>query len=177
MVRPVLLALGAIPAIAALLIAVPLVTKTEVPFSAANPSDTIEFEYTRHQLQKVSFGITERTAASKTEILVIKPDGRLTYTATEGGDLRPPVESALGKERLERLKAIVKETGFITIPAEPFPIMENVTEYQKSSVKITLNGQTNQIHWPEQGATEKFIPPIITMVEAYLDRIIDDVSE
>ena len=51
---------------------------------------------------------------------------------------------------LGKIKALIKETGFISIPSESFPIMENATEYQKSNVKITLNGQVNQIHWPEQ---------------------------
>ena len=31
------------------------------------------------------------------------------------------------------------------IPSESFPVMENVTEYQKSNVKVTLNGRDNQI--------------------------------
>ena len=35
-----------------------------------------------------------------------------------------------------------------------------------------------KIHWPEQNATsEKFIPPIITMVESELDDIISDIRE
>ena len=55
--------------------------------------------------------------------------------------------------------------------------MENATEYQKSNVAITLNGKQNQLHWPEQGATTGFIPPIITMVETELDAIIEDLSE
>jgi len=50
-------------------------------------------------------------------------------------------------------------------------------DYQKSNVKIILNGQIKQIHWPEQNATEKFIPPIITMVESQLDEVINQISE
>jgi hypothetical protein len=55
--------------------------------------------------------------------------------------------------------------------------MENVTEYQKSNVKVTLNGKVNQIHWPQQNVTEGFIPPIITMVESELDQIMSEFSE
>lgn len=177
MVKPVILVLGAIPAIVAILIAVPLITKADVPFSAANSRDMFEFEYTKHQLQKVSFGITDRLGPQKTEILTIKNDGAMTYSVSEDGDLKPEIVSNLDEDRLNKLKAIIKETGFITIPSESFPILDDVTEYQKSNVKITLNGQTNQIHWPEQGATEKFIPPIITMVEAQLDQIIKQIRE
>ena len=67
--------------------------------------------------------------------------------------------------------------GFITIPSDSFPIREDVDEYQKLSLKITLNGQTNQIFWPEQNATDKFVPPIMTLVEIELDTIIDDLIE
>jgi hypothetical protein len=44
-------------------------------------------------------------------------------------------------------------------------------------MKVTLNGITNLIHWPEQNATAQFIPPIITMVESELDFIINEISE
>ena len=63
------------------------------------------------------------------------------------------------------------------IPSSSFPILENATEFQKSNVKITLNGRAQEIHWPEQNATSGFIPPIITMVEVELDDIISEISE
>ena len=65
----------------------------------------------------------------------------------------------------------------MAIPSESFAILDNTTEYQKSNVKITLNGRNQEIHWPEQNATSGFIPPIITMVEAELDAIISDIRE
>jgi hypothetical protein len=77
MVKPLYIALGAIPVIVALLISVPLIMKNEIPTSAANPTDKIEIEYTKHQLKKISYGVTERTGAQKTEILLIKNDGTL----------------------------------------------------------------------------------------------------
>lgn len=177
MVKPILLVAGAIPAIVALLILVPLVTKPDIPFSAANPNDRIEIEYTKHQLNKVSFGITDKETPLKSEILLIKNDGTVKYSVTKEGYPQPEKESQLSEEQLKKLTALIKETGFIAIPSESFPVMENVTQYQKSNVKITLNGQNKQIHWPEQNATEKFIPPIITMVESQLDQVIEDIRE
>ncbi len=177
MVKTVHLVLGAIPIIIALLIAVPLLTKNEIPISAANSFDYLEIEYTKHQLKKISNGVTERIGAQKTEILFIKNDGDLKYSITELGYLQPDIRSKLDETKLNKIKALIKETGFISIPSESFSIMENVTEYQKSNVKITLNGRTNQIHWPEQNATAQFIPPIITMVESELDQIMSKISE
>ena len=63
------------------------------------------------------------------------------------------------------------------IPTESFPLLEDVNEYQKSSLKIILNGQITKINWPEQNATEKFVPPIVTLVESELEQIINQVSE
>ena len=177
MVKSFHLALGAIPVIMALLISVPLLTKNEIPISAANSFDKIEIEYTKHQLKKISFGVTERTGAQKTEILLIKNDGDTKYSVTDNGYLQPDIRSKLDEKQLNKIKALIKETGFISIPSESFLILENVTDYQKSNVKITLNGRTNQIHWPEQNATSGFIPPIITMVESELDEIILKISE
>ncbi len=177
MVKPIVIVVAAIPAILATLIAIPLLTQPEIPFSAANPNDRIEIEYTKHHLKKISYGITERVGAQKTEILLIKNDGALQYTVTEDGKPLPEFKGQLEESKLKKLAAMIKETGFITIPAESFPINDDVDEYQKSTVKITLNGVVNQIHWPEQNATEKFVPPIITMVELELNQIIDDISK
>ena len=177
MVKTIYIALGAIPVIAALLISVPLITKNEIPTSAANSLDNIDIEYTKHQLKKISYGVTERVGAQKTEVLFIKNDGDLKYSLTEQGYIQPDIRSKLDENKLNKIKALIKETGFIEIPSESFPIMENATEYQKSNVKITLNGKENQIHWPEQNVTSGFIPPIITMVESELDTIIEYISE
>ena len=177
MVKKIMFALGAIPVIVALLISVPLLTKNEIPVSAANSLDKIDIEYTKHQLKTIDYGVTERTGAQKTEILVIKNDGELKYSVTEQGYLQPDIRSQLDEKKLNKIKALIKETGFMQIPSESFPILENATEFQKSNVKITLNGRNQEIHWPEQSATSGFIPPIITMVEAELDAIISEISE
>ena len=177
MVKPIILVIAAIPAIIAILIAIPLITKSDIPYSAANPNDVIEIEYTKHQLKKISFGVTERIGAQKTEILLIKNNGEIKYTVTEDGYPKPDIRSHLDDQKLRKLKALIKETGFISIPSESFPIRDNVTDFQKSNIKITLNGRVNQINWPEQNATDKFIPPIISMVGSQLDKIAEQISE
>jgi len=177
MAKPVYFLLGAIPVVVALLIAVPLITKNEIPMSAANSNDKIEIEYTKHQLKKISNGITERIGAQKTEILLIKNDGDIKYTITEKGYPQPDIKSKIDQKKLAKIKALIKETGFIAIDSNSFSVFENITDYQKSSVKITLNGRVNQIHWPESSATSDFIPPIITMVESELDKIMFEISE
>ena len=177
MVKPVIIIVGAIPVIFALLIGISLVSQPEIPFTAANPNDVIEFEYTKHQLKEVSFGVTERVGAQKSEILSIQNNGDVRYTVIEEGVPKPDKFSKLDEDKMRKLTALIKETGFISIPSESFPVNDDVKEYQKSSLKITLNGQVKQIHWPEQNAAAKFVPPIITMIEAELDYIISQLIE
>jgi hypothetical protein len=177
MVKPIVLIIAAIPAVIAILITIPLITKSDIPFSASNPNDVIEIEYAKYQLKKISFGVAERTGAQKTEILSIKNNGDIRYSVTEDGYPKPDVKSHLDDQKLRKLRALIKETGFISIPSESFPIFDNVTAYQKSNIKITLNGKINQINWPEQNATGKFIPPIISMVESQLDNIVEQIRE
>jgi len=172
-----LLIAGSIPVILAILIVIPMITKSEIPQVALLPDDIITIEYTKHQLKTVSFGVAERAGAQKTEILKIKNDGEVTYTVTNEGYPQPDKESKIDKEKLKKITAMIKETGVMEIPNESFPIREDVSDYQKSTIKVTLNGVTSQIHWPEQNATEKFVPPIITIIESELDLIIDQIIE
>ena len=177
MAKPVIYLIGAIPVILALLIMVPMLTETEIPSSAVNPNDTIHIEYTKHDLRIISFGVTEKTAAESTQILTIKNDGTVQYNKiTEDGG-QSQIMSSINDEKLRKLTALIKETGFMSIPKESFPVLEDVTDYTKSTIRITLNGNQSQIFWPEQDATDKLIPPIITMVESELDEIIKQIIE
>ena len=177
MVKPIHLALGAIPVIVALLISVPLLTKNEIPMSAANSTDIIEIEFTKHHLTKVSFGITERLGAEQTEILVIKNNGDMQYTLTNEGISVTENVSKVDSEKRMRLIAMIKETGFMAIPFDSFIITDEINEFVKFGVKITYNEKTNQLFWPEQNATEQLIPPIITQVEIELENILNSIRE
>ena len=177
MAKPIIFVIMAIPVILAFLIMIPLLTQTEIPSAAVNPNDTIHIEYTKHDLRVISFGVTEKTAAESTEILTIKNDGTAQYNKiTEDGG-QSQIMSSISDEKLQKLTALIKETGFMSIPKESFPIQEDVTDYTKSTIKITLNGQKSQIFWPDQDATDRLIPPIVTMLESELDEIINQIIE
>jgi len=89
MVKAAILLVGVIPVIFAIMIAVPLVTKPEIPTSALVPEDQISIEYTKHQLKVVSFGVTERAGSQYTEILTIKNNGEIRYNVIEEGFPQP----------------------------------------------------------------------------------------
>nr|AIE97517.1 hypothetical protein [uncultured marine thaumarchaeote KM3_01_C08] len=177
MVKPVVLAICAIPVIFAILIVIPMLTSTEIPTSAINSSDKIHVEFTKHELRMVSFGVTDKTVADSTQVLIIDNDGAVQYTEVKDGVNQSLVKSSISDEQLQKLTAMIKETGFMSIPKESFPIKDDVESYTKFTVKITLNDARTQIFWPEQDATEKFIPPIVTAVEEELVGIIDGIRE
>ena len=87
-----------------------------------NATNKIEIEYTKHQLKKISNGITERIGAQKTEILLIKNNGDTKYTITEKGYPQPDIRSNIDEKNLDKIKALIKETGFIAIPSNSFSI-------------------------------------------------------
>ena len=177
MVKPIILVFGSIPVIFALLIMVPMVTMPEIPTSAINPKDTIHIEYTKHDLEIVSFGVTDKTVAKSTEILTVKNDGIVQYNKiTEDGN-ESQITSSISDEKLRKLASLIKETGFMSIPKESFPIQEDVTDYTKSTIRVTLNGNQVQIFWPDQNVTDNLIPPIVTMIESELDEVIKQIIE
>ena len=177
MVKPIILAIGAIPVIFAILIVVPMVTMEKIPISAINYTDKIYIEFTKHELRMVSFGVTDKTVADNTQVLTIDNDGAVRYTEVKDGVNQSLVKSSISNEQLQKLTAMIKETGFMSIPKESFPIKEDVESYTKFTVKITLNDAKTQIFWPDQDATEKFIPPIVTAVESELVGIISKIIE
>jgi len=177
MVKPIILAIGSIPVILAILIVIPMVTMEEIPISAINPNDKIQIEFTKHDLRIVSFGVTDKTIADSTQVLTIENDGAVQYTEIRDGVNKSQFTSSISNEQLQKLTAMIKETGFMSIPKESFPIKDDVESYTKFTIKITLNDAKTQIFWPEQDATEKFIPPIVTMLESELEDIINQIRE
>ena len=177
MVKPILIVGGAIPIILAIIIVIPLVTAPEIARTAIDPSDESEIEFTTHQLRNISPGITDRITSDQTEIIVIKNDGTVTYSITKDGKVSPPKTIKIDNSQRMKLVAMIKETGFLSIPFESFSIKDGIESYQKFGLKITLNENTNQLYWPEPDATEQMIPPIITMVQEELELIIQIIRE
>jgi len=63
------------------------------------------------------------------------------------------------------------------IPKDSFSIRKDIDEFEKFGVKITLNGKSKSIQWPQQNATDEFIPPLIDAVKSELDGIISEIIE
>ena len=177
MVKPVVIGIAAIPAFFAILIIIPMVTMDEIPTAAINPNDNVHIEFTKHDLRLVSFGVTEKSVADMTQVLIIENDGSVQYTEVKDGVNQSLVKSSISDEQMQKLAAMIKETGFMSIPKDSLPIKDDIEKYTKYMVKITLHDAKTQIFWSDQDATEKFIPPIVTAVEEELVDIISKIIE
>jgi len=177
MVKPILILGGAVPVVIAILIFVPLVTNPEIPFIAVDPDDVVEIEFTKHELIKSSFGVTERFGAQQTEIISLKNDNSIMYSMIKDGIPQPEKKSSINHESKMKVIAMIKETGFLSIPSDSFTIRDDIDKFVKFGVKITYNGKVSQLYWPEQNATEQFIPPMISMIEEELENIMNGIRE
>ena len=177
MIKPILLFAGAVPVILAVLIIIPLITSTEIPRVAIDPDDNVQIEFTKHELIKSSFGVTERFGAKQTEIISIENDGSIIYSLIDNGVPAPEKNSSIDDATKMKLAAMIKETGFLAIPSDSFSVRDDINEFVKFGVKITYNGEVSQLYWPEQDATEEFIPPMMVMVQEELESIMDKIRE
>lgn len=177
MARPIILIAASVPIILAILIVIPMIVNPQIPFSATNADDRISIEFTKHRILKSSIGLTERLVPQKSEILTISNEGDVRYLVTEGGTPLPEKTTSLGRDGVKRYIALIKETGFMQIPIDSISADNSMMEFDKFSLKVTLNGNTKQIQWPEQNATSTFIPPIITMVGSELQNVTKKLSE
>jgi len=177
LVKPILIVGGAIPIVIAIIIVIPLVTAPEIANTAIDPLDESEIEFTVHQLRNISPGIIDRLTAEQTEIIIIKNDGTVNYTITKDGTVSPEKTIKIDESKRMKLVAMIKETGFLSIPFESFSIKDDIESYQKFGLKITLNENSNQLYWPEPDATDQMIPPIITMVQEELELIMEIIRE
>ena len=173
--RPVVLLLGAIPVLAAIFIVVPQLIRPEISTSAVNSDDVISVEYSKQHLKKVSFGLTESLGADTTEVLNIENNGETNYEVTKNGYSEPNIKYKLEKSELKKLTALIKETGFMEIPHDSFPVKTDAREYDKFGLQVTLNGKSLNLQWAEQNASQAFIPPIVIQVQSELDGIIAEI--
>ena len=102
----------------------------------------------------------------------------VTYSITKDGKVSTPKTIKIDNSQRIKLVAMIKETGFLSLPFESFSIKEGIETYQKFGLKITLNENTNQLYTGlNQNATERMIPPIITMVQEELELIMEIIRE
>lgn len=187
MVRALLLILGAIPAIGAVLIVYPMLagestfsSPIESSKSSSGPlsvqsKDSLRIEYSKQYLRpSTSSPLDEisRLQAHRTEMLIIDEDGTLQYTETQNGVVQTEKDGQISDDKFKKIKAMIKETGFTKIQEGSFPVKDDADNYTKYTINLQLNNERTRINWPEQNASDKLVPPIVTRVQEELDSVI-----
>jgi hypothetical protein len=175
LVRPIIILLGAIPILAALFIVVPTLLRPEIPNVAVNPDDVISIEYSKQHLKKISFGVSQSIGAETTQVLSISNDGQAVYGLTKDGYSEPDKKYQISKAEMTKITGLIKETGFMQIPQTSFQVKNDLDEYDKFGIQVTLNGKSVKIQWPDQNSTQEFIPPLISQVQDSMDAVIAEI--
>ena len=68
-------------------------------------------------MQLLSRGVSENTISVHSELLLLHEDGSAEYTVVAAHDAKPTVKYSVDPENVNRLKALIKETGFSSINA------------------------------------------------------------
>lgn len=174
MPRASVVAVGAIPVAVAVLIAVPLLSMDRVPATTLLPGDMVEFEHVRSHMAP-SQGIVERDRATASRVLKIDASGAARLLVTEGGETSER-SATLGAPELQRLRALVKETGFMSMAPPPFVDEGLSGEYDLHALRVTLNGEERRVRWSEDASGEGPAPPIVLAILEELDAIADSLA-
>src|SRR5579875_365500 len=175
MAKPIVLILAAIPILAAIFIVVPALTRPQISSSGVNSEDVLSLQYTKEHLEKVSFGMTQSIGADTAEVLTIQSDGSGVYSLTKNGYSEPDVKFQLSKDEFTKLKGLVKETGFVGIPDTVYQVKPDANNYEKYGLQVTLNGNTVNLQWADQNASQEFVPPIVTQMQSTLDNMTSEI--
>ncbi len=171
MPRTAVIVAGAIPVAVAILIAVPLLTLERVPATTLLPSDMIDIEHTMRRIATVP-GVIERERALESHVLRIDASGstRLLVATADGTSERG---DQLDAGTLQRARALIKETGFMSITPSSFVPDSLPAEYELHTLRVELNGDERTVRWSEHDSQDHLVPPIILALREELGKIAD----
>ncbi len=169
MPRTAMIVAGAIPVAVAILIAVPLLTVERVPATTLLPNDMIDIEHTMRHITTVP-GVIERERALESRVLRIDASGDAKLlVATADGTSEHGAQ--LGADTLQRLRALIKETGFMSITPSSFVSEILPAEYELHTLRVGLNGDERTVRWSEHDSPDSLVPPLILAVREELGKI------
>ena len=174
MPRTAVIIAGAIPVAVAILIAVPLLTLERVPATTLLPDDMIDIEHTMRRIATVP-GVIERERALESHVLQIDASGSARLlVATVNGTSEHGAQ--LGDDTLQRARALIKETGFMSITPSSFVPDSLPAEYELHTLRVELNGDERTVRWSEHGPPDEdspnsLAPPLILALREELGKI------
>lgn len=170
--KKMLIGFAVIPIIIALVIAIPKISPAGEQVSPTTPI-VMRIEFTKEDVKRVSYGVTERLGALESRKLIIDEKGQAFYDVTIEGEKGFQTRFQVNSQDLKRLKALVTDTGFMQIPKSEFAVKDNAREFTRYTLNINMNNQAKIVRWADEEASEEFVPPLVTRISDTLTEIVD----
>lgn len=170
--KKMLIGAAVIPIIIALVIAIPKISPGGD--QTATSASSIRIEFVKEDIKRISYGVTERAGALKSETLLIDEKGQAFYNVNVEGEKGEQRRFQLGSQDVKRLKSLIADTGFMQIPKSDFAVKDAASEFTKYTLKVTLDNQTKTVQWVNESASEDFVPPLLTMLSDTLAQIVEE---
>jgi hypothetical protein len=165
-----LIGFAVIPIIIALVIAIPKISPSGDQISV---STFIRIEFIKEDIKRLSYGVTERAGALKSESLIIDEKGQAFYDIKVEGEKGSQTRFQVNSQDMKRLKALITDTGFMQIPKSEFAVKDDVSEFVRYTLKVNLDNQVKTVQWAEESASKDFAPPLLTMLADNLTKIVE----
>jgi len=165
-----LIGFAVIPIIIALVIAIPKISPS---VDQTSVSTFIRIEFIKEDIKRLSYGVTERAGALKSESLIIDEKGQAFYDVKVEGEKGSQTRFQVNSQDMKRLKALITDTGFMQIPKSEFAIKDDVSEFIRYTLKVNLGNQAKTVQWAEESASKDFVPPLLTMLSDNLTKIVE----
>lgn len=172
MSKKVLIGAAAIPIVIALVIAIPKISPGGEQTATSTTASFMRIEFTKEDVRVISFGVTERVGALRSESLVIDEKGQAFYDVKVEGEKGSQNRFKVSSQDMKRLKSLITDTGFMQIPKSEFEAKEDVEEYTRFTIKVDLDGQEKTVQWADPSVAQDFVPPLLIMLADRLGEII-----
>jgi len=166
-----LIGFAVIPIIIALVIAIPKISP-DGDQTSTSTALFIRIEFIKEDMKRLSYGVTERTGALKSESLIIDEKGQAFYDVKVEGEKGSQTRFQVNSQDMKRLKALITDTGFMQIPKSEFTIKDDASEFVRYTLKVNLDNQMKTVQWVEESASEDFVPPLLTMLSDNITEIV-----
>ncbi|MEM2760752.1 MAG: hypothetical protein QXU32_03195 [Nitrososphaerales archaeon] len=169
--KKILIAAAIIPIIIALAIAIPKLSPSGGQ-TTTTPS-LLRIEFSKEDMKRISYGVTERIGALKSERLTIDEKGQAFYNINTEGEKGSQTRFQVNSQDLKRLKALIIDTGFMQIPKSEFAVKDDANEFTKYTLKVSLDGHTKTVNWVDESASQDFVPPLVLRLSDTIRAIVD----
>mgnify|MGYP004144857101 CR=1 FL=1 len=171
--KKILIGITIIPIIIMLVIAIPKISPGGEQIST-NTISVMRVEFIKEDIKRVSYGVTERAGAIKSEILVIDEKGKAFYDLKVDGEKGVDIRFKVSSQDIKRLKGLITDTGFMHIPKSEFAVKNNKSEFTRYKLNVSLDNQAKTVQWVDQSASKDFVPPLLTMMSDAITKIIEN---